>query len=237
MNFGVRNLKADNKKIIAIKDTRLLTLSLQKKAKSEIELYLNSSEELIKIENSQSKLAEISINQVDFMYGDVKDILKYTPTIKNSELKQHMNKYLKNDNENWMIEGFKNQKSNEYCPYCGQKIESQETKKFIKYLSDYINTKTREKVEKLQKELELMVAKLNMDSIINAKNVFFEVIEDEELMKLFTKTTSKKIMLDKMIYTDFDERLNDLRNKFWEKINNIYANVELNDSDKNLRLI
>ncbi len=223
LGLGKTKIKGDNiNRLDIVKNLKLFSISMQERIKDELEKTIETSSEVKKLTECMDKTKSITIRGAYISLSQLRKILEAVPFVKNSEITDHMKKCLKKDNMKWLISGFYNQKDKQICPYCGQKLETTDAKRFVKELQRFVASKMQVRAEQIienaKQEIQLFDEEKISSSIIEYQNVL-RMIESE---KLFPVTTQRKIALDFGWDDNAIVKMKEIINKLWSKIENPY---------------
>lgn len=230
------------KRIGAVKSiTRRSTAKIV--ALSEIKLYSKAEQIIIKNELSNSSIffEKINIiekclndyNSIEFKpngkvlsYIEIGKLLNKIPRTSSKLIAEHMAHYMKKNNLTWLLSGYYNQKNAEECPYCGQPINSDYSKKIAKEIERFTMMKGMENAKEIREKIERIISHLNREKIgeaITKYNIIIETLTNKDILTL----KEKKQYLINLDTSIIIKGIEDLEKLLWIKHNNIFEKRSL----------
>lgn len=131
-----------------------------------------------------------------------------------------MQKYLKEGNVKWLVSGFYNQREKEFCPYCGQKIESLDAKHFMNELERFVATKMQIKAKNIIEDAKKEALIFDEQIISKGIQEYTNILEDTHSKTILSKTLQKKFEIHQTWDDESIIHLKEITNKLWNKVEN-----------------
>ena len=232
LGLGKVALKADNiKRLEAMKILKLFPISEKDNVEAQLNKNVESEKDVVCINNCIELASEINFRRGFISVTELRKILERIPTVKNREINQHMKNCMKHDNIKWLVAGYYNQANMLICPYCGQEITSEEAKKLIKELNKFVSTKMQIKAKKLIQDARQKIQTLNIEEINNTIDKCNEILINLKNNNLITSRSYKEISTNIEELGDFSPVLSSLLQKLWEKVENPYIVMCLEENE------
>ena len=232
LGLGKNKVKEDSvKRLETIKNLKLFSLSSKEQIKEKMNDSVEMSSEVKNISECIEKIMKVNIRHLYISVADLRKILETVPTVKNSEITEHMQKYLKNENIKWLVSGFYNQREKEYCPYCGQKIETPEAKHFINELEKFVATKMQIKAKNIIEDAKKEVLVFDEETISKEIKEYMNILEVTHSKAILSKTIQKKFEMNQVRNDELKIHLEQITNKLWSKVENPYQTIHLSKEE------
>lgn len=232
LGLGKNKVKEENtKRLEAIKNLKLYPPSAKDQIKEEMNDSVEMSGEVKSISGCLEKISVVNIRDLFISVAELRKILETVPTVRNTEISNHMKSYLKKDNVKWIVAGFYNQKDKKNCPFCGQKIESKEAKKFIGELEKFVATKMQIKAKNLIEDAKKEVLLFDEQMISNGIQEYLNILDATQSKEIFSKTLQKKFEIEQSWDGESITYLNETANKLWSKVENPYQIIKLSKEE------
>lgn len=232
LGLGKTKVKEDSfKRLETIKNLKLYSLSSKDQIKEEMNNSVEMSSEVKNISECLNEISTVNIRDLYISVTDLRKIFETVPTVRNSEINDHMKKYMKKDNVKWIVSGLYNQKDKEVCPYCGQKIETTEAKRFINELEKFVATKMQIKAKNLIEDAKKEVLLFDEQMISNGIQEYINILDVTQSKAIFSRTLQQKFEIEQLWDEESVAHLKGIANKLWNKVENPYQVIKLSKEE------
>lgn len=225
--------KRSTAKIAALSEINLYSESEQAKIKEELKSNSIFSEKIQLIEKCKADYASIafkpSIKALDV--EGISKLLCKIPRTNSRLIAEHMEKYMKKNNISWLLAGYYNQKNYNECPYCGQEIKSEYSKRIAKEIERFTKMKTMENAKEIRGDIETVISNINGRNITEAiikYNLIIDALINNDILNK-TEISIYKIEID---FSKMIREITELERELWNKHNNIFEKILLSQEQK-----
>lgn len=234
IGLGKVAVKGNNiKRLQNIKELKLFSPSEKNIIQDKMKRSIDSSKEIICINECMDIVQNIKLRGDFISVAELRKIIESIPCVKNKEINQHMKSHMKHGNIKWLIAGCYNQVDKMICPYCGQKIASEESKRLISELNRFIATKMQIKAKTLIEEAKKEIQIIDLNDIKTTVNKCNDVITKLRDNNLININLYKNMYCEIEKFYNYSDNLEKLLQKLWRKIENPYKIIKLEEGEVN----
>lgn len=222
--------KTREKRLESMASFVLYAISDKKNIEDKIKSNKKYTKELVDIEQCEKEYQQIrGIEQIDksMMMKNVKRTLR----ISSKEITKFLSESLTVADIKWAISGYRNQKSKDVCPMCGQAIRDKRAIALFNKLGKYLTQQKEDYVREFCSKLHLLVGQLQMIDLSKRVEIFNKIIQllnsDGLLLKKDTERLKKGLLWDKQK----DNSLNRIIRKIYSKAENPYVEIVFSEEE------
>ncbi|MBK5262770.1 MAG: AAA family ATPase [Peptostreptococcaceae bacterium] len=158
----------------------------------------------------------------------IEDILLQTPRVYSKLIANHMSKYINDNQISWLLSGYNNQKDEDFCPYCGQKIVGPEAIRFFKEMKNFTQIQNLKKEKEIRDNLRGIIQKMDADNMIASVSLYNDIIGKLFEKKILTKSETDNLVIGDdldIIITGYNQVIK----KMWEKTDHPFEKISISE--------
>ena len=159
-------------------------------------------------------------------------LLKEEPRITADEIKEHVERYMKQCDINWLLAGRTLQKELNICPYCGQELNASDYKRFSEKLERFISSRQKQKADTITKTVSSIVPLFDVNMLEKTFSNLLRILEENAEDRLLLKATTDRIKKIVALGGGEPEEYAVLLKKIRMKEQNPYRTIELSDKEQ-----
>lgn len=222
--------KTKVKRLESMASFGLYSLTDKKIIEDKIRSSTKYTKEFADIEQCEKEYQQIrGIEQIDksMLLKNVKRTLR----ISSKEIAEFLSESLTVVDIRWAISGYKNQKSSDVCPMCGQTIRDKRAIALFNKLGKYLSQHKEDYVREFCSKLHLLVGQLQMIDLSKRVEIFNKIIlllnSDGLLLKKDTERLKKGLLWNEQK----DNTLQEIIKKIYSKAENPYIEIVFSEEE------
>lgn len=208
----------------------LYSLTDKKIIEDKIKSNIKYTKEFADIEQCEKEYQQIrGIEQIDksMLMKNVKKILR----ISSKEIINFLSESLTVVDIRWAVSGYKNQKSSDVCPMCGQTIRDKRAMALFNKLGKYISQRKEDYVREFSSKLYLLVGQLQMINLSKRVEIFNGIIQLLNSNGLLLKKDTDRLKKGLLWNEQKDDTLQEVIKKIYSKAENPYIKIFFSEEE------